>query len=276
MVKITTLKKRTLNPHLNPSDYLTVFASADTNGLVSAKIDMESCSLTYWLSAGGYYNCPSRKVLYRILSQDLFSLRLAEHEKKESVVMRRVRNPIPMYAFGIWDVKLPDEKGVYGFDMKLGDLVAPFGVGQVADFHIRKDFCQYPRTTKSALFFKGKGNGGYKTRAFDESAFRSPYTADTNANFNTEFRYALSAEQGWDSEVCDVGEDECLILRTRCRFNENGNLSSCHYSKIYGKIDIFDRLHFRAYAFNPTPNDPNLEFDVNRNLFKKDTAPYLP
>jgi len=35
-------------------------------------------------------------------------------------------------------------------------------------------------------------------------------------------------------------------------------------------------LNFRAYAFNPTPNDTNLEFDTSKNLLKKDTAPYLP
>lgn len=77
-------------------------------------------------------------------------------------------------------------------------------------------------------------------------------------------------------EVCDVNEDEGLVLRTRCRYDEKGNLISCHYSKIYGKIEIRSYFQFRGYAFNPTPNDPNLEFDVKRNLLKNDTAPCLP
>ena len=77
------------------------------------------------------------------------------------------------------------------------------------------------------------------------------------------------------TEVCDVDADECLILRTRCHFDEKGNLVSCHYSKIYGKIEIFGWLNFMSSAFNPTPNDTNLEFDARRNLNKKDTSLYM-
>ena len=284
MVKITTLRKRTLNPHRSPNDYLTAFASSDTNGLVSAKIDMVSCSLTYWLSADGYYNSPFKHVHYRILSQDLFSLRLAEHEKEESVVMRKIKNPIPMYRYRINGAKyLPQENGDYGFDMKEGDFVAPYGKGAVADFYVRKNYDEKKRSTKSALIFKGKGNGAYKIKAFTDSEFRSCYVADTNAVFTTCFRYEYKNHKyenpkdgSHRTEVCDVNEDECLILRTRCQFDEKGNLVSCHYSRIYGKIEIFRWLNFMSCAFNPMPNDPNLEFDVKRNLNRKDTAPYLP
>ena len=162
--------------------------------------------------------------------------------------------------------------------MVVGDFLSPHGKGEVADFYILKNYDERTCTGKSALFFKGRGNGAYKIKAFTDSRFRSCYAADTNAVFKTEFRHEyvkLEDMSGW-KEVCDVDEDECLILRTRCKYNEKGELVSCHYSKIYGKIEIRSYLNFRAYAFNPTPNDTNLEFDITKNLLKKDTAPYLP
>ena len=33
---------------------------------------------------------------------------------------------------------------------------------------------------------------------------------------------------------------------------------------------------FRESCFNPTPNDPNIEFDVMKNLFRKPYGALLP
>lgn len=280
VVNIKTLKKLFVGAGSNLNDYRQIVARSDTNGVVAVKFDLVSTDFRYWLTADGYYGYPTRNVHYKMKKDYLYYVTFSEHEKEESVVMRKIRNPIPMFGHGpmTWaEGKLPDANGEYGFDMEAGSLVSPFGKGRVADFYIRKNFTEVPRSTKSALFFRGKGNGAYKMKSFGDSEFRSCYTADTNATLSTEFRHEFSVDAGTGHrEVCDVERDECLILRTRCRYDEKGNLVSCHYSKIYGRIEIFDQFCFRSYAFNPTPNDSNLEFDVKRNLLKKDTAPCLP
>lgn len=284
VVNIKTLKKLFVGAGSNLNDYRQIVARSDTNGVVAVKFDQVSTDFRYWLTADGYYGCPTRNVHYKMKKDYLYYVTFSEHEKEESVVMRKIRNPIPMYRHCINGAKyLPPENGDFGYDMKIGDWVAPLGRGEVADFYIRKNYDEKARSTKSALFFKGKGNGAYKMKAFVDSEFRSCYVADTNAVFGTLFRYEywthdhVNPKDGSHrTEVCDVDADECLILRTRCRFDEKGNLVSCHYSKIYGKIEIWGWLNFMSCAFNPTPNDPNLEFDVKRNLLKKDAAPYLP
>ena len=260
-----------------------IVARAETNGVVTVKFDAVASDSTYWLSADGYYSPPYHDVHYKMKKDHLFYIEFAEHEKEESIILRKIKNPIPMYRYRINGAKyLPGENGDYGFDMKAGDWVAPLGKGEVADFYIRKNYDEKARSTKSALFFKGKGNGAYKMKAFVDSEFRSCYVADTNAVFGTLFRYEywthdhVNPKDGSHrTEVCDVDADECLILRTRCRFDERGNLVSCHYSKIYGKIEIFGWHNFMSSAFNPAPNDANLEFDARRNLNKKDTSLYM-
>ena len=284
VVNIKTLKKLFVGAGSNLNDYRQIVARSDTNGVVAVKFDLVSTDFRYWLTADGYYGCPTRNVHYKMKKDYLYYVTFSEHEKEESVVMRKIKNPIPMYRHCINGAKyLPPENGDFGYDMKIGDWVAPLGKGEIADFYIRKNYDGKARSTKSALFFKGKGNGAYKMKAFMGSEFRSCYSADTNAVFGTLFRYEcwthdyVNPKDGsCKTEICDVDADECLILRTRCRFDEKGNLVSCHYSKVYGKIEIWGWLNFMSCAFNPTPNDPNLEFDVKRNLNKNDSYCTMP
>jgi hypothetical protein len=71
-----------------------------------------------------------------------------------------------------------------------------------------------------------------------------------------------------------------FFIKTRIKTDESGNIISAHYAKIIQdlEIDIRGRIKFTSY-FNPTPNDTNLEFDLNKNLtphLKDLEKPYLP
>jgi hypothetical protein len=50
------------------------------------------------------------------------------------------------------------------------------------------------------------------------------------------------------------------LFRVRTELDQDGNVKSTLYGKIYG-----DFMHFRYYL-NPTPNDRNIEFDPKQNL----------
>ena len=60
-------------------------------------------------------------------------------------------------------------------------------------------------------------------------------------------------ESNWD-------EYRNYYFRVRTKLDENGNVVSARYGKIYG-----DFMQF-SYYFNPTPNDRNVEFDPKQNL----------
>ena len=66
----------------------------------------------------------------------------------------------------------------------------------------------------------------------------------------------------------DVREDQNYFFRIRTEKDEDGNIVSALYGKIYGDFEGFEHGTLRfTYYLNPTSNDRNLEFDPDRNLF---------
>ena len=57
----------------------------------------------------------------------------------------------------------------------------------------------------------------------------------------------------------NIGYEDYLVLRTRTKLDENGNVIYCHYSKIINPIRFTNGWLSIAGFTNPTPNDTNLE-----------------
>lgn len=62
--------------------------------------------------------------------------------------------------------------------------------------------------------------------------------------------------------------DPAYFVRTRVTLHEKGEIATANYAKITSPIhfDPRGRIEF-TYAFNPTINDRNLEFDTSKNKF---------
>ena len=63
----------------------------------------------------------------------------------------------------------------------------------------------------------------------------------------------------------DSDEDRHYLyyFRMRTQTNEMGQVTNALYGKVYGQIN-----GSFTYYLNATPNDPNVEFEANLNLFK--------
>lgn len=59
-----------------------------------------------------------------------------------------------------------------------------------------------------------------------------------------------------------------MVIRSRVKCDENGNIVAANYSKILGPMGLFGMVGLKEVVFNPRPNDTNLEFDPNRNLYQ--------
>ncbi|MCW5550774.1 MAG: hypothetical protein KIS67_01275 [Verrucomicrobiae bacterium] len=64
-------------------------------------------------------------------------------------------------------------------------------------------------------------------------------------------------------EQDNIDPSRNYYFRANTVLDENGNVKSALYGKIYG-----DFMQFRYYL-NPTPNDRNVEFVPKRNLLKE-------
>lgn len=221
---------------------------------------------------------------------------LHEHEKRGEVVLYRKKNPQPMYAYTREKVvKSPILNGRYGFDLQLYDWLPPHGNGKVADFYyIRERADETNSTVKAKLghsrfFIFKNGESGYPKLGdvvgrieFDEmcgayvgkqtgcESFPSVYCADINREFARSFPISIVGNAGqmtWLEEGSVIGHGEYMVIRSRVKCDEKGNIVSANYSKILGSFGLAYAVGADEVVFNPRPNDTNLEFDPNQNLY---------
>lgn len=200
-----------------------------------------------------------------------------------SGVFRKIENPIPMYA-RIAVVKVPVQNKPCGYDLKEGDWVAPWGKGLVSDFVFTmswdfKDFVHQDNSMK--LTFSNPLDGiqpANLRKEFSHSAFiwdrQSPeagYVGHYEMEFgvpNKGFRIP-SAPQIKSGEQVDAQK---FYFRVRT-IEKDGKIVSALYGKLSQGISIgamsATNAHIRIYYYlNPTPLDRNMEFDMEKNLFK--------
>ena len=202
--------------------------------------------------------------------------------------------------------KIPVEKEPIGFDFFVGDWIKPYGQGKVADilFSYEKEFVEfasipsrtlkqvresYKRRCKSEGIayteegfreFAGKWDSKFEVSFPGEkegiqmveerfnvhSALRMPHEAPTDG-----YKNGFTVEKLHTDEPRIARGDIGYFLRTRVKLDENGEIESANYAKIYGEIEFLPTGYvYFHYYFNPTPNDRNLEFDTKRNLFGDD------
>ena len=217
-------------------------------------------------------------------------------------------NPCPMYTYGDMDGDYLPMKNTTTFvtnglevtryksvdyDMK-ESLVVSYNpnhddewdgpAGKVADFHIER-FSVMTNGVKTSYGWIdfAPGCGAYKRNTTGDASFPTTYEADTNATFLSRVPFECSSVSGRVVRVQDIlEEDEYMVLRTRVMTNEVGVVTNCNYSKILGPMFISypsypsDRVHFKSLIFNPTPNDPNLEYDLKNNLSTRGDGSWYP
>lgn len=161
-----------------------------------------------------------------------------------------------------------------GFDMKKGLFVRPWGgingnpAGEVADFKIVRF---HAKTSLTDVYYGWlefpDGCGAYKMTNTTDRTFLKTYEADTNAVFVTRipYEYYHDTNHWWETKTI-LSTNEYMVCRTRAQFDTAGAITNCNYSKVNGEVYIGREFYFDSLIFNPTPNDPNLEYDSDRNL----------
>lgn len=179
------------------------------------------------------------------------------------IVMRKIQQPIPMYAriLNYDDFRNLATATTY-YDTTAGDLVAPFGRGQVKDIELhwlKKGFGRL-----LSVKFLRDGDGIQEMNPyFQRCEFKSPYEAPLEGYTKEILIYRKSSNQP-APEGPAYGYYSQFIFRVRSIYDDQGNLVSALYGKVYSSSSMFEVFT------NPTPMSRNLEFDPKKNLLKDD------
>lgn len=179
------------------------------------------------------------------------------------VVLKEVRNPIPLYAR---KTKLiAPVLGVdLGYDLSRGDWVAPHGKGEAVDVLFKVEHEQRAPDDfdyQLTVSFPNELDGLMVFEATRGSELRSPHQAPLEGYQPTWIQKTRQRPGEGRSGNRDPARN--FWMRVATRVDEEGELVAANYVKIYGDFPEI------RYYFNPTPNDRNLEFDPKRNLFSE-------
>lgn len=190
------------------------------------------------------------------------------------VVLRKIENPMPMYARKA-ELKFPVANKYIGFDLVKCDWIAPYGSGAEADFIFKIDVIhnggndfEYNLEIKFPNKFDGMIE--YEEDMRQGSVFKLPRTAPLEGYKNKHRAILRGVKRGakisWE-------ESRHYVFRIRSE-EEGGKLKRAMYGKIISDITItgakkgeMPGLKFKYYL-NPDYTR-NLEFDPTRNLFGK-------
>ena len=187
-----------------------------------------------------------------------------------TLVLRKIENPVPMYARQIRDLMLPALNKNIGFDLIYSDWVKPYGSGLKADIYF-KVVSNYT----SNLEFDGKllvtapsNMDGFIIT--DQKMYGSQYKLPRLAPSEGYVREIVKKQSRvfGKSFLSNIDDNNNYVFRIRTEKNAGGYQS--FYGKIRGDFDfLFDAekasVNFTYYV-NPD-HTRNLEFDPKRNLF---------
>ena len=270
-VRVQTYKN-TLQGLGRSPEYTHYEGVTDTNGNATLSFQNYSCHFNMQVYSDNYYMESTNYVYIKFIQHPDLSITLAEHSKDISFTLRRKKNPTSLfYSKPSVSPKLPRASGEFGFDLLLNDWIEPYGEGKTADFYVQREASPTNSkvTVNSGIVFRGEGNGAYiRKQVTTTSDFKTDYEADTNEIYQAvlPLRHYPAPNAPMYTFSSVVKGDEYAVLRTRVEKNAKGEIVNAYYSVIYGPIHIDESFDWLIYAFNPTPNDPNLERDVEKSV----------
>lgn len=187
-----------------------------------------------------------------------------------TVVLKKIINPVPMYAKRV-RTEIPVENAPVGFDLMEADWVTPHGKGRVSDlvFHLTRRFASekdYEVTLH--LGFSNDGDGIQTVLAppfLEGSWLRLPRYAPTEG-YEPRWEQTHSYRQPPQER-----REHNYFFRVRTQLAD-GKPQKSLYGKIHGDICVAGygtpkTLVMFTYYLNPD-GTRNMEYDPKRNLFK--------
>ena len=230
----------------------------DTNGMFMASHRDQSRYLGFHAQKAGHYSTWIQHELGYPFQYDQ-----VKWNPTATLLLKTIRHPIPMYAKSV-NLGVPVLDKPAGFDLMAGDWVAPYGKGSNADILFTGHFDKRADDESDFTLTVSFPNSGDGIQEFTlselekASGLRSPHESPAGG-YKPQWIQTDNRKPGRPIQT-NRDEKRNYFFRVRTVLDENGNVKSALYGKIYG-----DFMQFRYYL-NPTPNERNVEFDPKQNL----------
>jgi hypothetical protein len=231
----------------------------DTNGMFTAShaVPESLAEVTLQAEKPGYYRTWERRLLEPNYDP-------AKWIFTQTLVLKKIGKPIAMYAKRINSLRVPEFNKAIGYDLMIGDWVGPYGKGVNTDLFITEKHTDPQSGYILSVSFPKPGDGIQEFTLPD---------AEKGDGLRSAHEAPADGYQRDVSQTETTNPNRNFYFRVRTKLDENGNVVSARYGKIYGDLAQF------TYYFNPTLNDRNIEFDPKQNLlgglqpFEQVTAP---
>jgi hypothetical protein len=238
----------------------------DTNVIFTASRADRSLELGIHIEKEGYY---VSYINYNLYLPGQFDEQTVAANRTAFLTLTLKKNvkSIPMYAKSL-NTHVPDLDKPIGYDFEIGDWVSPYGKGVNKDIFFTAHFDKHDDESDFTLTesFPNAEDGIQEFSAPQYylntrgSALWSDQMAPTNG-YQPQWIQTDIRKRGKPIET-NRNPNRNYYFRVRTKIDNNGNIVTTHYGKIYG-----DFMRF-SYYFNPTPNSRNIEFDPKQNLLQ--------
>ncbi len=248
----------------------TVRGTTDTNGLFTISGRTTGNEIVIDVTKDGYYGSRREHCLIAMgAEREVRDGRWQPYGAEEELLLRRIEDPVSLPHEWFWEFRYTMERGRWiGYDILKNDFVGPIGHGDISDFEVFVEWDgrwmpgEY-KGMKVCIRFPEHFAGFYEYDARNESEFIFPYHAQTNMGYRQSCEFSERVNPDGSRVVVEFDRRKCWVVRSRCRVDERGRLVAANYSVLSDiafccKMD--GRIGFCVTgAFNPTPNDTNLE-----------------
>ena len=260
----------------------TVRGVSDVKGLVTFEGKTAEAGIGHGAEKEGHYGI--RGTNYQFTSRGV--LRLSPWNPTIEVVLKRIKHPVPMYAKRVLG-EVPAKDADVGYDLVMGDWVAPYGSGKTPDMvFFGQGVVTNNRNYEGTLSvtFPGKGNGliPFEVSQPRSSPLRMPYEApaegyESGRSWRSMRKYNATkmVNEGYINETSGT---QNYFIRLRTELDAEGKVVRALYGKIHAPFDFDPRgsdpsgatkRQFVSFTYYVNPDGTrNIEYDSKRNLLK--------
>lgn len=272
-VGASTFSKHISGDNFGTDKYETVTGVTDTNGITTLAFPCITGEAAYNARPfAGFYGTVGSQ---NIRLTNVVAGKWQPWNPTLEIVLKQKGIQVPMYHREIREIKIPVETKPVGFDLMVGDWIAPYGKGEASDFVFtleRKPMPEVPVReippfdVTLTLSFSNDGDGIQSVFAplRGVSELRLPRQAPSDGYEPVLVKHHYK-ERGQPAHI-EFREDQNYFFRVRTKKDAQGNIISALYGKIDGDFTggIAGKISF-TYYLNPESNSRNMEYN-GKNL----------